>query len=116
MMKKLLFLLIPIAIISTCFYSKHTDDIPFDSYKWKNWVEQEHNFNMRKNMINSLKSNHELIGMTKKEIIDLLGNNPSRNERDFHYFIGYGMGINICTMDIIFDKNGFVTEVNFHES
>lgn len=115
-MKKLLYLLIPIIIISTCYYNKHKDDIPFESNKWKNWVEQEHNFNMRKNMIHSLESNHDLVGMSKQEIIDLLGDDSSSYNENFHYFIGYGMGISTSHMDIIFDTNDIVTAVSYHES
>ena len=114
-MKKLLYLFISICFLATLYYFNNKDDITFDSDKWKNWVEQEDNFNLRKYMMNSLESNYDLIGMSKQEVIELFGESPSRYNENFNYFIGYGRGINTCSLYIIFDDNKIVKGYEFHE-
>ncbi|MBL1409904.1 hypothetical protein [Sphingobacterium faecale] len=45
----------------------------FSSVKWKHWKESEAEGSLRWDMMNSLRNNYELIGMTKDEMIELLG-------------------------------------------
>lgn len=80
----------------------------FESEKWKTAdLNNENNLSLRWDMMNSLRNNHNLIGMSKKEIIDLLGN-PYENytsEKTFRYYLGYShTGINTGSLIINFEN------------
>ncbi len=83
----------------------------FESEKWKTAdLNNENNQYLRWDMMNSLRNNHELIGMSRKKIIRLLGK-PDENfttEKTFRYYLGYShTGINTGSLIIDFE-NGIV--------
>lgn len=87
----------------------------FNSEKWKNAnLNLEENMTMRWDMMNSLRNNYTLIGMSKSEIINLLGK-PDDNfltEKDFRYYLGYSKtGINTGSLTVKFE-NGIVTGID----
>jgi len=83
----------------------------FDSDKWKNWTESETEWSLRWDMMNSLRNNYKLKGMTKDEIIGLLGEPESKTEVEFGYYLGYSKrGINTGRLTIKFDKNNTVID------
>jgi hypothetical protein len=64
----------------------------FDSHKWKTTkLENENDFSLRWDMMNSLRNNYKLVGMSKSEIIKLLGKPDSSfsTPKTFRYFLGY---------------------------
>lgn len=64
----------------------------FDSHKWKaTKLENENDFSLRWDMMNSLRNNYKLLGMSKSEIIKLLGKPDSTfsTPKTFRYFLGY---------------------------
>lgn len=78
----------------------------FDSDKWKNWTESETEWSLRWDMMNSLRNNYKLKGMTKAQIIELLGKPESKSENEFGYYLGYSKrGINTGRLTIKFDNN-----------
>jgi tRNA(His) 5'-end guanylyltransferase len=78
----------------------------FDSEKWKNWTESETEWSLRWEMLNSLRSNYDLKGMSKNEILKLLGEPESKTENEFGYYLGYSKrGINTGRLTIKFDNN-----------
>lgn len=83
----------------------------FESEKWKTAdLNNENNWSLRWDMMNSLRNNHNLIGMSKKEIISLLGKPDENftNEKTFRYYLGYShAGINTGSLEIDFE-NGIV--------
>ena len=83
----------------------------FESEKWKTAdLNDENNMSLRWDMMNSLRNNQNLIGMSKKEIISLLGKPDENftNERTFRYYLGYShTGINTGSLIINFE-NGIV--------
>lgn len=83
----------------------------FESEKWKTSdLNDENNQSLRWDMMNSLRNNHNLIGMSKKEIISLLGKPDENfaNEKTFRYYLGYShTGINTGSLIIEFE-NGIV--------
>lgn len=83
----------------------------FESEKWKTSdLNTENNQSLRWDMMNSLRNNHNLIGMSKKEIISLLGKPDENftNEKTFSYYLGYShTGINTGSLIINFE-NGIV--------
>ncbi|KLT70083.1 hypothetical protein AB674_09250 [Flavobacterium sp. ABG] len=87
----------------------------FVSQKWKNAnLNLEDNMTMRWDMMNSLRNNYKLIGMSKNEIINLLGKPSSSfsTEKEFRYYLGYSKtGINTGSLTITFE-NEKVTEIN----
>lgn len=90
----------------------------FDSEKWKSAdMNSEDNFSLRWDMMNSLRNNHELIGMSKNEIIHLLGK-PDDNfstEKALRYYLGYSKrGINTGSLTLIF-QNGVVKKIDVWE-
>ncbi len=89
----------------------------FDSQKWKTAdMNSEENWFLRWDMMNSLRNSHNLVGMSKNDIIKLLGKpSESSKENIFRYGLGYThTGINTGTLSIIF-VNGIVTEINVWE-
>ncbi len=84
----------------------------FDSEKWKKWKESETEWTMRWDMMNSLRNNYELKGMTKAEIIELLGKPARENNSVFSYSLGPSKrGINYGYLELLFDEMGKV--INF---
>ncbi len=66
----------------------------FISSKWKGALENENSVKI--NMIDDLLKKHELIGMSMKEIEDLLGRPPQTGyfkEYDFVYWLGPERGV-----------------------
>jgi tRNA(His) 5'-end guanylyltransferase len=83
----------------------------FDSDRWKNWTESEAEWSLRWDMMNSLRKNYELRGMTKTQIFELLGEPESKTEKEFGYYLGYSKrGINTGRLTIKFDKNNTVID------
>ena len=81
----------------------------FDSNKWKNWTESEAEWSLRWDMMNSLRNNYELKGMSKKQILELLGEPESQTESEFFYYLGYSkLGINTGRLTIKFEKDKVV--------
>ena len=87
-----------IFVISLSLYPNVNDYFnrkDFDSDKWKSWEETETDPSLRWNMIHDLKTKHELIGMTRLEIKNLLGEPGSETENEMRYYLGMsGHGIN----------------------
>ena len=78
----------------------------FDSEKWKNWEESEFERSLRWDMMNSLRNNYELKGMTKNQILKLLGEPESNQQTEFRYYLGFSKrGINTGSLTIKFDNN-----------
>ena len=116
-MKKLNIFLIFIVAILVCglVLRGKVSGEKFDSQKWKNSnLNLEENMTLRWDMMNSLRNNYKLIGMSKNEITNLLGK-PDNNfsiEKDFRYYLGYSKtGINTGSLTITFE-NGIVTEID----
>ena len=83
----------------------------FNSDEWKNWVETESTPNTRWLMHKDLMKNHELNGVSKDSILNLLGEPSKKHLDEFHYYLGNtGRGINIGTMTITFENN-VVTDI-----
>lgn len=81
----------------------------FDSDKWKNWTESETEWSLRWDMMNSLRNNYELKGMSKKQILELLGEPESKTDSEFAYYLGYSKrGINTGRLTIKFENNKVV--------
>ena len=83
----------------------------FDSEKWKTAkLHVEINWSIRWDMMNSLRNNYKLKGMTKAEITELLGKPDSETKSDFGYYLGYSKrGINTGSLTIKFNEKGIVT-------
>ncbi len=82
---------------------------PFDSEKWKNWTETEAEMSLRWDMMNSLRNNYNLNGMSKTEILELLGPPNWTTELEFKYNLGMAKrGIDTGSLKIIFDSNNQV--------
>lgn len=91
----------------------------FDSDKWKNSnLNSEENWSLRWDMMNSLRNNHDLIGMSEKEIINLLGK-PDESfpkEKTYIYSLGYShKGINTGFLSLKLNNKGIVTGINVQQ-
>ena len=78
----------------------------FDSHLWKTThLDNENELSLRWDMMNSLRNNYNLVGMSKNEIIKLLGNPDSSfsTSTTFRYFLGYAhFGIDTGSLIIEF--------------
>lgn len=81
----------------------------FESQKWKTAnMNSEENWSLRWGMMNDLRNDYQLIGMSKNEIIKLLGepDNKSESFSQFRYSLGYAhFGIDTGTLIIEFEKD-----------
>lgn len=115
-MKKLYIILIitALTITSILLLKGRIVHEKFDSRIWKTAnLNKEENWSLRWDMINDLRNRYKLVGMTKMEIIDLLGNPYSSTKSEFHYYLGYSKtGINTGTLTISFDEKEIVTAIN----
>ena len=86
----------------------------FDSERWKTAdLNSENNWSLRWDMMNSLRNNYDLMGMTKDEIIELLGKPESQSQTEFSYYLGMAKkGIDTGTLTIKFNEIGKVTHYN----
>ena len=84
----------------------------FDSEKWKTAdLNSEANWSLRWDMINSLRNNYELVGKSKSEIVDLLGEPESKTNSTFRYYLGYSKkGINTGSLIIKFNAEDRVVD------
>jgi outer membrane protein assembly factor BamE (lipoprotein component of BamABCDE complex) len=87
--------------------------IPFDSEQWKNAnLNAEENWSLRWDMMDSLRNDYELVGKTKSEIIDLLGNPDNKVNNEFYYYLGYSKrGINTGNLRLYFDSDEKVSSI-----
>ena len=85
----------------------------FNSELWKTAnLNLEKNMTLRWDMMNDLRNRYKLVGMTKKQIIDLLGNGGELASSEFSYYLGYSKtGINTGSLIITFNEKDIVTEI-----
>lgn len=85
----------------------------FDSHVWKTAnLNKEENWSLRWNMMNDLRNRYKLVGITKKEIIDLLGKPDGSTKSEFRYYLGYSKtGINTGILTISFDEKEIATAI-----
>ncbi len=84
----------------------------FESLEWKKWVESENTMSVRWDMRNDLLKRHNLVGMSTKEIIFLLGEPDSKSKFNMHYNLGMArFGIDTGYLDLTIKENK-VTKVN----
>jgi hypothetical protein len=76
----------------------------FESQKWRTTnMNSEENWSLRWDMMNDLRNDYQLIGMSKNEIIKLLGepDNKSESYSKFRYSLGYAhFGVDTGTLII----------------
>jgi len=99
-----------ISIAFLCIFSLRgkISGIEFDSYQWKYAnLNSENYMSLRWDMINSLRNNYDLIGMSKSDIIKLLGKPEESSQTEtFNYYLGYShTGINTGSLTIKFSKD-----------
>ena len=85
----------------------------FNSAKWKHCdMNTEKNLQLRWNMMNSLRNDYELTGMTERQITKLLGKPDDKYKTNYSYYLGYtGTGINTGTLYIKFNSENRVSKV-----
>ncbi len=113
-MKKLrLPLIVAILILSAFLLRGKIAHEKFNSELWKTAnLYSEENMTLRWDMMNDLRNKHKLVGMTKKDIIELLGDPGDADNSEFRYYLGYSKtSINTGTLIITFNNKNIVTEI-----
>jgi predicted XRE-type DNA-binding protein len=90
--------------------------IPHETFKSEIWktanLNSEENMSLRWDMMNDLRNKHKLVGMTKNEIIKLLGVPEDTASSEFRYYLGYSKtGINTGTLIITFNDKNIVSKL-----
>lgn len=118
-MKKIHKILIAFFVIISLslFLKGKISEQKFDSEKWKySNLSSEENWNLRWNMMNSLRNNYELKGKTKSEIICLLRKPENEIRNEMSYSLGYsGFGINTGTLVVFLNEKGIVKNLSVHQ-
>lgn len=78
-------------IIFTPDINNYFNRIEFDREQWINWEETETTASLRWNMVYDLTSKYELTGMTRSEVIELLG--PPDDEFEIKASMYYHLGM-----------------------
>ena len=60
----------------------------FNSERWKSWEESEAEPSLRWKMVHDLRNKHEIIGKTRLEIKELLGEPERETENKIRYYLG----------------------------
>lgn len=98
-----------IVFISIFFLRGKISGEKFESQKWRTTnMNSEENWSLRWDMMNDLRNDYQLIGMSKNEIIKLLGepDNKSESYSKFRYSLGYAhFGVDTGTLIIEFEKD-----------
>ena len=113
-MKKLrLPLFVAILILSAFLLWGRIPHEKFNSELWKTAnLNSEENMSLRWDMMNDLRNKYKLVGMTKKGVINLLGNPGDTASSEFRYYLGYSKtGINTGSLIITFNDKDIVTEI-----
>lgn len=113
-MKKLgILLLLLIVILSGFFLRGKIVHEKFNSDVWKTAnLNLEENWSLRWDMMNDLRRRHKLVGMSKREIIDLLGKPETATNSEFIYYLGLSKtGINTGSLTITFNDSDIVTNI-----
>ena len=113
-MKKYILPILVVLITLTVFLLKgKVTHEKFESTLWKTAnLNLEKNWTLRWDMMNDLRGSYKLVGMSKNEIIDLLGDPGDTASSEFRYYLGYsGTGINTGTLIIRFNEKNIVKEI-----
>lgn len=87
----------------------YTERQPFKSDQWKNWTETEAACCARWRMVRDLQKRYELVGMTRAEVIDLLGSPDQEGQATLYYYLGMtGHGIDSGTLSLYLNEAGEV--------
>ena len=78
----------------------------FSSTRWKNWKGSEEEWSLRWDMMNNLRGSYQLLGMSKNQILELLGEPELQTQTEFSYYLGTtGRGVNTGTLSLIFNHS-----------
>ena len=103
------FIFMVVLIVGIYLTNRFTEPVEFDSQKWK--TESETEMTLRWDMMNSLRKNHKLKGMTKAEVIELLGVPTQSYNSSFNYDLGPSKrGINYGYLELTFNEKEVVTD------
>ena len=100
-------------LVSAPHINDYFGGIQFDANRWKSWEEgqDEEEWGLRWRMIRSLVKTHNLVGMSRAEVVDLLGKPDSEGRNQLHYYLGIsGHGIDTGTLSLYFDNQGRVNK------
>ena len=98
-----------VVFASIFFLRRKISGEKFESKKWKTAnMNSEVNWSLLWDMMNDLRNDYQLIGMSKNEIVKLLGEPDNKSERfaQFRYSLGYAhFGVDTGTLIIEFEKD-----------
>ncbi len=105
----LLYFLFVAAFVSTPYLNDYVGGISFDSDRWKNWEETEAECCTRWRMVRSLTKRHDLVGMKRSEVIELLGKPGDESKSTLYYYLGMtGHGIDSGSLSLYLNEVGEV--------
>ena len=105
-MKKTLITILVLTLIGIVSVDSSKWRRTFNSEQWINPASGEENWQLRWEMIGSLKWNHRLKGMSTTEITNLLGEPTSYDNSSWGYDLGpSGRGINYGTLELRFEND-----------
>ncbi len=88
----------------------------FDSDRWKEGVHSEETSTLRWDMMNSLRMKHRLKGMSKSDIMELLGHPDGEWSGTFWYYLGFSKrGIDTGYLYLYFDETDRVARLHVSE-
>lgn len=108
--KILIFSVITIGLFIVLYLMFSNTNKKFDSKEWK---ETESTLSLRYDMIKDLKNHYNLIGQSKEQIVELLGEPDTAFNHCYYYNLGYSRhGIDTGTLIIVFNNNNTVASIS----
>lgn len=105
----LLYLLFVTAFVSAPYLDDYMGGISFDSQRWKTWEQTEAQCCTRWRMVRSLTKRHDLVGMQRSEVIQLLGELGNERPGLLYYYLGMtGHGIDSGSLSLYLNEAGEV--------
>lgn len=109
----MLVIIATVALVTLMWNIIGSNNVKFDQDRWKNWIDSEAELSLRWDMMEDVQKHHKMIGMTRSEVIDLLGQPTSEATAELSYYLGMARnGINIGRLTLNLNESNVVTSVN----
>ncbi|NNE86136.1 MAG: outer membrane protein assembly factor BamE [Alphaproteobacteria bacterium] len=111
--RRTIFLITIVTLLVLAWFISNQSGKKFEADKWKSWKETEFSLSMRWDMVGDLQRNHSLYGMSKSQVLDLLGPPDTVFGSEHSYYLGMARkGINTGQLRITFGDDQVVSEVS----
>lgn len=112
----LVYVVFVLGVVSMPEIDQYLSRREFNSQQWKSWKESETELRLRWDMMDDLAKRYALVGMHRRDIIELLGAPGNDDGKSISYYLGPTYhGINTGSLTLRFNEQGVVTAFDVHD-